>query len=72
MTERILGSAGGWRYIVKPDDRRGVFAVVRRDVPQDVLEDEIAFCYSEEVAEVIAVALVARERRKSWSQRRFP
>ena len=72
MTERILGSEGGWRYIVKPDDRRGVFAVVRRDVQGDVLEDEIAFCYSEEVAEMIAVALVARERRKNWPQRRCP
>lgn len=55
------GRRGNWRYLVRPRGGEGVFAVVRRDVLRDILEEEIAFCYSEEVAEVIAAALVAHE-----------
>lgn len=60
-----VGIVRGWRYLVQECNRHGVFAIVRRDVERDILEDEIAFCYSREVAEVLAAALVAHERRKT-------
>lgn len=66
MSETIqVGIVGCWRYVVRPGDRKGVFVVARRDVPNDFLEDDLAICYSAEVAEVIASALVARERFKN-------
>jgi len=55
---------GRWRYLILERDGGGVFVIVRRDVRRDVLEDEIAFCYSQEVAGVILAALVDVERRK--------
>jgi hypothetical protein len=66
-----VGVVGNWRYLIRPREGEGVLAIVRRDVERGVLEDEMALCYSEEVAEVIAVALVAHERRKNWPLRRF-
>lgn len=66
--ERQFGVVGGWRYSVKESSEIGFFVVVRRDVQRDILEDEIAFSYSGEVAEVIAEALVAHERRKVWQR----
>jgi hypothetical protein len=59
-----VGSVGGWRYLVCERDGGGVFAIVRRDIDHDILEDEIGFCYSHEVAEVLATALIAYEQRK--------
>jgi len=61
ITTQIVG---GWRYLILERDGEGVFVIVRRDVERDVLEDEIAFCYSQEVAGVILAALVDVERRK--------
>lgn len=60
-----VGVVGGWRYLVRERDGDGLFAIVRRDVERDTLEDEIAFCYSREVADVLAAAFVAHERRKT-------
>jgi hypothetical protein len=60
-----VGIVGGWRYLIRERDVDGLFAIVRQDVERDILEDEIAFCYSREVAEVLAPALVAHERRKT-------
>ena len=67
---RRIGIAGSWCYLIRPPDRAGLFAIVRRDLERDVLEDEIALCYSEEVAEVMATALLAHKRRqdiRDWS-----
>jgi len=60
-----VGIVRGWRYLVRERDGDGLFAIVRRDAGRDILEDEIAFCYSREVAEVLVAALVAHERRKT-------
>jgi hypothetical protein len=66
-----VGIVGSWRYVIRERSGGGLFVVARQDVEQDILEDEIAFCYSRDVAGVIAAALVARERRKTDSGREF-
>jgi hypothetical protein len=64
--DQQIGVVGGWRYSVTQRDGNGLFVVVRRDVLRDTLEDEIAFSYSSETAEVIGAAIMAHERRKCW------
>jgi hypothetical protein len=64
---QLVGTVGNWRYFIEERDGSGLFAVVRRDVPGDRLEDPIAFAYSREDAEVIAAAVVAHRRRKNWA-----
>ncbi|MGB7022949.1 MAG: hypothetical protein WBD73_04055 [Candidatus Acidiferrales bacterium] len=60
-----VGIVRGWRYLVRERDGDSLFAIVRRDVERDILEDEIAFCFSQEIAAVLATALVAHEQRKN-------
>jgi hypothetical protein len=56
-------TVGNWRYVVRSDGE-GMFVITRQDMPGDILEDALAFCYSGEVAEVIVEAIVAHERLK--------
>lgn len=69
---RQIGVVANWRYLIRERDGDGLFAVVRRDTARDILEDEIAFCWSEQVAELIAESLVACERRKLWQNTEIP
>ena len=61
-----VGVVGPWRYLITERNEDGLFVIVRRDVSRDLLEDEMAFAWSLEVAEFIAAALIAQERRDNW------
>src|SRR5271156_5288572 len=62
-TVELSRTVGSWRYVVRSDGD-GMLVIARQAVPDDILEDALAFCYSGEVAEVIVEAIVAHERRK--------
>jgi hypothetical protein len=64
-----FGMVGNWRYIVRSDGD-GMFVVMRQNLPDDILEDEIAFCHSLEIAEVIVVAIVKHESQKRSAESR--
>jgi hypothetical protein len=62
-----IGRVNGWRYVVRQDGDH-MFVIVRQHLPDDILEDEVAFCFSREIAHVIGLAVVECERRKEWEK----